>query len=704
MDAGRGEGTIPKQYELGLQDYWRILKRRRWIILFVSLTVFAVMFLFYQTQTPIYRASTVMEMTKPLSFEEMKSFGFTRKSDLLANAAKDIQSNDCLRAALADLGEVTDSTPTAEVNQLVSALRVNLSVKVDEKNSSILISLTGPRREHLVERVNAVAAAYKRLAVLKSQESDNALILFLEGKIAQYSERLMKAEAAMIEFRRDHLAVGDYSNNGGVAASLNRRSDIRFQIAQLEEEIGSLRNRLLGGAIDLKNSPELYALAQQRDQLVSKRDELLDVYTPEHPAVARIDAQILSLDERLNARIDAYKNAQAAELLSMIRQREKQIAELHQQIALIEVALQGLPAMQVEEANLNMEYALSRRLYEMFWQRLEDQKIVRQQKTGVIDFREQAQNAKQIYPNEKTQYSIAITIAILVGLSSGFIWEMLDTSIKTIEEVESYVGVPVLGVVPNAVISTTQHEEKEEEVFPGKVKANSPGSIIHFEPRDPVSEAFRALAATLEFTFFNEGHRVLLIGSATPQEGKTTAVSSIGIALANAGRKTLLIDANLRHPGITKTYNLSGHTGLSEALEGLVPWRTCAYMTGVDNLEIIPTGALPGKPVELLKTSLSGLLREISLVYDSVLIDSPPVLPVADATIISSLAGGTLLVYSQGHAPRDVLLRAKAKFETAKGRVIGLLLNKVRPEGELGQNYYYYYYYYYPKHPRVSNE
>ncbi|RMH56767.1 MAG: polysaccharide biosynthesis tyrosine autokinase [Candidatus Hydrogenedentota bacterium] len=677
-----------KTYELDLVDYWRILKRRWWIVALSFVVIMVFTYIHFRTLVPLYRAQANLEVTKAIATEGMERW-FYYKGHPIETAMKQITSRACVEAALRDLGEITDSSSEYEINGKVNAVIGALNVTEIPNTNIITVSMAGPDKDRLPKVVNAICRVYQRLEKEWDRRSDDEVIEFLESRIEQYRKRLEAAEANMVAFQEKNLDVA-FSDN--VLAQLKLRSDLSIEAARLEEELHEMEidHRWLENYPD----PVLDSLKNERKRLMGNLERLRRNFTDYHPSVAELLERKKELDRRIEEQRRRSLEERRQRWERVIRQKRSRLEEVRRQLSGIEEMMQSLPKNQVIRANLQMELDLSKKLYSMFWQRLEQQKIIRQSKSGGVVLQGPAGEAVKIFPNEKTHFSMGVALALLVGLAAAFVWEVLDTSIRTIEEVEDFVGLPVLGVIPRVLLRYVEVAEEDEERFPGKPRAHDAGTVIYYEPRFPISEAFRGLASSLEFTFFNEGHRTLLVASATPQEGKTTTVSNLGIALAFAGKRTILLDANLRHPGITKSFQLSGHTGLSEVLEGLVPWKAAVYPTMIDKLDIVPTGSLPGRPAELLKTALEHLLKDLTLVYDAVLVDCPPILPVADASIIAAMAGGTLLVYSQGHAPREVLIRARAKLETARGRVIGIVLNKVPPEGELGKNYYSHYYYY----------
>jgi Mrp family chromosome partitioning ATPase len=298
----------------------------------------------------------------------------------------------------------------------------------------------------------------------------------------------------------------------------------------------------------------------------------------------------------------------------------------------------------------------------------------------------------------------------------AFLQETLDTSIGTIEDVESYLEVPVLGIIPHIDPRETMQRLIERRPALAQIEPDALQShallITHFDPKSPVAEAYRTLRTNVQFARLERGGKVLVVTSPTLQEGKTTTIVNLALTMAQSGQKTLLVGANLRRPSLHRFFGIEREPGLSDILVGHARWRDCIRTVadilmgrfemedimaapGLDNLHIIEAGPIPANPSELLSTSaMADFLRAVSAEYDIVLIDTPPVLPVTDSAIVAGQADGVLLVYQAGKVGRLVLKRAKAHLESTRAKVWGVVLNDVQTEVS-GYNYTHYYTHYY---------
>jgi tyrosine-protein kinase Etk/Wzc len=234
--------------------------------------------------------------------------------------------------------------------------------------------------------------------------------------------------------------------------------------------------------------------------------------------------------------------------------------------------------------------------------------------------------------------------------------------------------------------------------------------ITLFEPKSPVAEAYRTLRTNLEFTRIKRKGNAFLVTSSTLQEGKTTTVANLAITMAQLGKNTLLIGANLRRPVLYKMFGLDMEPGLTNVMLGTIEWRDALksltdiltgrmmaiddvlMAAGLDNLKILTCGSMPPNPSELIGSErMSDFISEVKKEFDIVLFDAPPILPVTDSVILGSKVDGTIIVYKVGRVARGMLKRAKSHIESVGGNVWGVILNDVRAEVSNALVSYHYY-------------
>jgi polysaccharide biosynthesis transport protein len=274
---------------------------------------------------------------------------------------------------------------------------------------------------------------------------------------------------------------------------------------------------------------------------------------------------------------------------------------------------------------------------------------------------------------------LGLLVGLALGVGAAFLRERLDDAIRSHEELERRLGAPVLATVPRVAV----WRRREEALL-----------VTLREPKDPVSEAFRTLRTNLQFLATKEDLQILVVTSATAGEGKTSIVANLGVVSAQAGRKVVLVSADLRRPRLHRFMGTGNDTGLSLVLSDATPLWQASRDPHIHNMRVIPSGPVPPNPAELLQSEgMDEVLRQVREFADLVIIDTPPVLAVADASILAARADGLLLVVDAESASRSATAQARGQLENAGARILGAVLNNFDPSQAGAYPYYYYKYY-----------
>jgi polysaccharide biosynthesis transport protein len=405
------------------------------------------------------------------------------------------------------------------------------------------------------------------------------------------------------------------------------------------------------------------SLQNRLDELEKRRQDLLQIYTESHPDIENIDIDIKEIKAKLEA----------------------------------------LPQKQLGYSRLTREVEINSKLYRDLKEKLESARIAEADKEAEVTLIETASPIPfPVSPNKRLNYILGITLGLALGLTFAFITEQLDTSISTVEEVEAYIGSPILGVIP-----CSQIKKKEGSLFKRfisdmvdkeSLEKTRQRLIISPEVESSIVEAYRMLDTNIGLAFEAKAvPKAMLISSTAPGEGKTLISCNLAITIAKRGGRVLLIDADLRRPMVHQLFGLEKEPGLSEVLSGSHKIRDVlkSPKERLDNLNFITSGHLPDNPLGLLSSEkLTDLLAELRNSFDTIIFDSPPVLPVGDVSILSQKAEAVVLVYQVGKVSRVALLRAKKQLESAGAKLKGLVLNCLNPQMELNKVYYYYRKYY----------
>ena len=289
---------------------------------------------------------------------------------------------------------------------------------------------------------------------------------------------------------------------------------------------------------------------------------------------------------------------------------------------------------------------------------------------------------KPVSPNVPRNMALAVVLGLLGGVGLAFGAESLDRSITDQEQVESALGLALLGIVPSIA----------------RAKDGAAQDLaVHTDPKSATAECLRAVRTNLLFMSPEKPLRTIMVTSSGPQEGKTTTATSLAITMAGSGNRVLLVDADMRRPRIHRIFGLESRAGLSSLILGEGTLGALVQRTQVPGLDVLPCGPVPPNPAELLHTAaFQRLLGEMATGYDRVIIDSPPVGVVADAVVMGTRVDGVLVVLKAGKTSRTVAAHAVKQLRDVNAPIFGAVLNDLDlSDQKYGQYAYYYQYGYY---------
>jgi polysaccharide biosynthesis transport protein len=288
-----------------------------------------------------------------------------------------------------------------------------------------------------------------------------------------------------------------------------------------------------------------------------------------------------------------------------------------------------------------------------------------------------------------------LLLGLLVGLGTGialaFAIEALDNTLKTQADVEQTLGVPVLGLVP--VIGAAAGGEAAQAG--DNVRERDLG--VFLDPKSIAAECCRSIRTNILFMSPDRPTRTIVVTSPSPQEGKTTTAINLGVTMAEAGGRVLIVDTDMRRPRLHRSFGVPNQTGISSVIVGKVTLEEAIKRTDVPNLDVLPCGPVPPNPSELLHTErFSAVLADCARLYDRIILDSPPTSAVTDPAVLGNLADGVVLVVKAGETTRDSATHARRQLMTAKARLLGVVVNAIDfSNPAYGYDYYYRNYYRY---------
>ncbi|MBL7174916.1 MAG: SPOR domain-containing protein [Desulfobacteraceae bacterium] len=712
------------QYDINLREYWRILKKRKFMVIFTAIVlgVFSTSLAIMQAPTHLYTSICSIKFEKQTTIEGLyaKTISWSTGDDLVTQISI-IKSYSVLQEVAKRLGLIPKRT-IMENDRLKSNMVdiiVNLQSKFHisrESYTNILdIGVTDTDPIFAQRLANTTALTYKELHAEELSKRTREAIKYIDEELKKTRRNLRKAEEEFNMFSQEKQLLSIDLQSESLLA---RTREIKDEIRKLREDKRGLENLLVRVEHFIKDPSgsdrNLYSTKASQQYkntnntfvaLLLKKDTLLEGYTPQHPEMIVINHKIMG-----NARTMAIL------LKLQIRDMGKKEIDLKNELGIVNNTTNVLMENKLEYGRLKRKVKSFYEMTALLEQKNQEALIRKSEKPEEVTIvRPALLPTRPINPpNTATTGTMGVIIGLVVGLVIAFIVETFDTSLGAIEDVEETLGTQVLGVIPLADLKEIQESVKNR--YPGGLGEDATkvvNLISHFSPKTIMAENFRSLRTNIQFKMEENEIKVISITSTSPQEGKTLVSINLGLSLAQAGMKTLLVCADLRKPMVGAIFGIETIPGLTDVLLGNYPWRDTVrtitdiimgkmtmdevMMTpGLDNLNIITAGTIPPNPAELIESKrLSSFIEEAKQGYDIVIFDSPPILSAADAAILGTKVDGVLLVYRVGVISRGLLKRSSTQLEQVNCNIIGVTLNRMRPEISPDfQDFKYYKYYY----------
>jgi capsular exopolysaccharide synthesis family protein len=641
--------------------------------------------LYLMTAQKVYegRAVITIEQTGTKVLQEMLiSQGQTQ--NFLQTQADLIQSTAILAEAAAR-EELRSLPGLANSPNIVAELRGRVKATIALRSDIITVSAQSPDAKEAAAIANNVVEAYRAYTDKKKKTSTGDALRILGDQLAEVEREIKTKTDEKIRYVTDskisagsNRSSADVDRYSALVSALTQTELLMWQAqSAFQQAEPALKDADLARVI-LDSPNARAATSRLREDLQERRRQLLTVkssYGPEFPQLASISALLKSLEDDLQREESGLIRAYVGQLKNEFETLKGRRDEVQKKINELQASVQ-----RYNEAVVRME-ALESDL-----RRLEGRSALLQDQIRMLGMtREQdiAQNISVLEPAQPVyipvQPKVGLTLAaalfggLLVGSGLALLRDVLDHRLRSAEEVKELLGVPVLGVVPHIQSARTPAER---------------GQIVHREPMCDVAEAYRTVRTAVYFGVPG-GVKTLLVTSPQPGDGKTTLASNLAIAMAQAGNRVMLLDCDFRKPMQHKVFELDKSIGASSVLAGEAPLDDAIRSSAVEGLDILPCGPLPANPSEILNSkTFADLVEQLSQRYDTVVIDSPPVLPVTDARILAAFCDVTILALRAEKSTRKGALYARDVLLSVGGKLLGTIVNDVpRRRGRYG--YYY---------------
>jgi capsular exopolysaccharide synthesis family protein len=607
--------------------------------------------------------------------------------------------------------------------KVVEQLRKSTFISTVRDTDVLKIAVNSADSSDAIFLANEISHSYRNIDLAGGQGELHFVLSFLDSQITKYERRLAIVENDLQAYQSKEQI---YSLDGSADILLKDLTDYESiyytNIAELEvaqERVSYLKGQLsesenaLMEEITNTNNPMIVALrgkiaeleAQKVQQMVDEGWDEFSLQSRDfNRRIVEMKSKLTSITESLilSGWSEEDPFAASQEIFNKIVEQEVEVhssrsraQEYKKLVDQMSSRLSMLPIQTLQYARLERELKLNESLYLTMKQKYEESRITEAGQMGKVRILDPALIAVKVKPNKKMSLLLGVFLGLSVGLGYAFLREFFDNTVKAVEHLERK-GLTILGIIPDMVGANPKNAVKKAAT-PSHGGTDFKRRLITYEdPKSPISESYRSLRTNISYaSTIDKKIRSLLISSSQPGEGKSTTTANLAIAFAQLRKKTLLVDADLRKP---VQHNVFGHSrgpGLSEYLVGdVLDIDTIIHQTKVENLSIITAGGLPPNPSELLgSNAMSQLVDKLEKEWDMVLFDSPPIVAVTDASMISAELDAIALVVKAGQTERSAVDQALDTIRNVKAPLIGAILNGASQES-LGGKYAYYYSYY----------
>lgn len=692
-----------QQETLHFLDYWRVIRARKEIVLAVSLLVVLTGLLITYSMPRVYCATAVIKVKE--ESPDIDPFGerdrITRIDPLfLRTQFEIIQSATVVEDAIRrrDLDKKLskaygyDRYPPDKVFEKTVKL-LSKSMKVQQYRDTNLIEINiylsepkGAAPLEAAETANTVAEVYKDQNMKRSRDAVEKALKALQDSLSEQKQRVADAEKRVEDVRQKHKldlispGIGASVGKQGITTLENLRIKAKVDLADKEVRLKTLEDlspeKRLDAGPKIVGDVALERLVAEKRAREVELDEKSKTLGPKHPTVESLQASVVGLDKKIQDAMGGLMTSLKAEFDSAkatVEVLDKEIEKMKAE----ERSIESSGYREFDRAQKEFEHA--QRIYHALETRYREEDIeLRIPRTIVekIKIAKPPDEEDNVSPNLLLNMVLSIVVGLGAGIGLAYLIEYLDVSVKTIEDIERSMGVPVLGVIPQ------------------RMKALSDKGADHM-----LAEPYRVLRANVRFSNKFTGGKTFCITSGSVGEGKSLTLFNLAYVCAELGDKVVIVDSDMHRPKQHKFLAAPNKIGLANVLVGDVNLEDAILPTNFTNLHILPSGRLSTPVHGLLDTRRTKeLVRELGENYDMVFFDTPPIIGVSDASLIVREMDGVVLVIQHRKYPRWVSHRAKKMLDGLGANLIGVVLNNIN----ISRDYSYYYYYhqqYYGAYP-----
>jgi capsular exopolysaccharide synthesis family protein len=694
----------PPEAKLHFLDYWRVIRIRKAIIITVflitAIIATAVTFILPESYASTARIKVENDVTDIPGMNGTPTMGISGYDPYFIQTTFEImQSEMVLSNVIASLnlnaewGKKYFNGETLKTTETMEILKQRMQLAPVKNTKLISITVYSDDKQEAADLANAIAKAYMTYRIESRRALTTNGVAVLEEQFDEQNHDI-RTNQDYVERLRQNLHIID-SDPNAIAPTptmdaqqlqaintqmLEQEKLYNEQLVQLQElkSIQATNPAQLADVLpqmvpDSTLSDLVGKLNESRQELVTKTND----YSRTNIVVTRvqslidelnheIDDRVVGIMEGLQSKVDSTKAALDGMDAAVTAAKEKDQEE----------AIKNQPYYEAKR-DLEQKQEMNKLLYS----KLEAEKLdLNLPKTSMVQITDPAEPGKTpVKPNKTVNIVLGLVFGLLMGVGLAFFIEYLDTSVKTIDDVERTFQAPVLGVIPQNI-----------------------GYLVDEGSESKHAEAYRVLRTNLLFSRKDEKLNTIVVVSAGAGEGKSTTTINLATVFAQAGNRVLIVDSDLRRPTLHKLFKVANNLGLTNYLLKQNTLPELVQTTPVPNLDFMASGRLPNSSMGILGSAqMKEMISELKQRYDFILFDSPPILGVSDASVLASEVDLVMQVIQYRRYPQPMTIRAKQMIEKVRGNFIGIVLNNINMSQDEGYYYYsgYYHDYYYSRSP-----
>jgi len=711
QSAWYGYETEPlDQSAVPLAHYLWLLRRHCWKILAFVIGCVAATVIVSSRLTPVYESTVTVDVDRQMPSavigQDATRMPANDSDQFLATQVKLIQSDSVLRPVaqqyhLLDVGkDALRKTPN--MSQAAEDAPISLrQLKVSRPPNTYLLLITyrSPDPHLAADVANGIAQSYVEHTYSIRFRSSTSLASFMEKQIEELKAKMERSSAALAQFERELNVINPEEKTSVLSSRLlqlnteytNAQTDrVRKESAWQSVQSGSLESAQVS-----TQGENLKMLAQKLDDARQKFADVKTHYGANHPEYHKAAVQVAEIERQLS---DARQNA-ALRVEIEYRESSNRETMLQNAVAETKAEFDRLNAHSFEYQSLKREADADKTLYEELVRKIKEAGINAGFQNSAIRIADPARAAvKPVFPNLRLNVMLALLFSTLLAMGAAVVSDLLDKSIRDPEQIANLFKTEVMGSLPMVKswrrrLSPARTNEAGTTALVPVETSESEGqrhNVTGFE------EAIRTLRNSILLGSFDRRLKSLMVTSASPAEGKTTTAVHLAIAHAQQKHKTLLIDCDMRRPGVHAKLGINPEFGLAAVLQNGLKWREkLVKLVEVTDLDILPSGFSSRRAADLIGASLPRILEEAALDYDLIIIDTPPMLGFPEPLQMAAAVDGVVVVALAGQTNRNAVGSALTTLQRVRANVVGLVLNEVTKDMSDSYRYYGYYGKYY---------